>query len=78
MQLSSLVDGRIQQREKTLKELAPLFLRAMLWVTNLVSNVRTGVADIAVHFPHNTNMLIAIQERILLLAMYARSTTAAV
>lgn len=31
---------------------------------NLVGNVRTCVADVSVHFPHDTDVFVAVQQRV--------------
>ncbi len=36
-------------------------------------NVRSGIADIAVHLAHDTDMLITVEQRIFLLALRTRS-----
>jgi len=41
--------------------------------SNLVSDIRSCVADIAVHLAHDTNVLVTVQQRVFLLALTARS-----
>ncbi len=39
---------------------------------NLVGNIGSGIADVTVHLPHYANMLIAVEQRVLVLALAAR------
>lgn len=41
-------------------------------------DIRTGIANIAIHLAHDTYMFIAIEKRIFVLTMNAGSTAAAV
>lgn len=47
-------------------------------VSNLVSNVGASVTDISVHLAHDTNVLIAIEERVFFLSLHAHAARAAV
>lgn len=38
-------------------------------VSNLVSDIGASVTDVSVHLTHNTNVFIAVEERVLLLAL---------
>ncbi len=40
-----------------------------------MSNVRSGIADVAIHLAHDSDVLIAIEQRILLLALRTWSVT---
>ena len=46
-------------------------------MSNLVSDIWPSVANISVHLSHDTNVLIAIQERVLFLALYAHASRSA-
>jgi hypothetical protein len=37
--------------------------------SNLVSDIWSGIADIAIHLPHDANMFVRIEETILLLSL---------
>lgn len=39
-----------------------------------MGDVRTGVADISVHLPHDADMLVAVEQRILLIAAGTAAT----
>lgn len=39
-----------------------------------MSDIRSGITDIAVHLAHDTNVLVAVEERVFLVAL-ARSAT---
>lgn len=41
---------------------------------NLVGNVRTSVADVSVHFPHDTNVFVAVQERVFFISDHTVAT----
>ncbi len=36
---------------------------------NLVCNVRSGIANVAVHLAHHTDMLVTVEQRVFLLAL---------
>lgn len=67
MQQTSLVDGRIEESEQALQTLVFAPLR---WLdrANLMCNIRSGIANIAVHLAHDANVLVAVQQRVLLVA----------
>lgn len=69
LQLSGFVDRRVEQGKETLRDRSgchckpstdPARVREVVH-PNLMSNVRTGVADVSVHFPHDTNVFVAVQ-----------------
>ena len=39
-----------------------------------MSDVRPGVADVSIHFPHDTDVLIAVEKRVFLVSDYAAPT----
>lgn len=43
----------------------------MLNATHLVGDVRAGVADVAVHLAHDADVLVAVQQRVLLILAVA-------
>lgn len=43
---------------------------------NLVSNVRASITDVTVHLAHDSDMLVTVEQRVLILAMHASSTSA--
>lgn len=45
---------------------------------NLMRDIRSRVADIPIHLAHHTNMLVAVQQRVLLLPLSAHAARAAV
>lgn len=74
LELASFVDRRIEEGEEALYPVsaqghrlagsgyAPQPQRGC--VANLVGDVGPRIADVAVHLPHDTNVLVAVQERI--------------
>jgi hypothetical protein len=42
----------------------------------LVCNIWSGIADVTIHLPHNTNMLIAVEERVFVLSLPTGSVAA--
>lgn len=47
-------------------------------VSNLVGDVGASVTDVSVHLAHDTNVLIAVEERVLFLSLHAHAAGAAV
>lgn len=47
-------------------------------VSNLVSDIGASITDVSVHLAHDTNVLIAVEERVLLLSLHAHAAGAAV
>lgn len=41
-------------------------------------NIRPSIANVSVHLPHYTNVLVAVEQRVLVFALHARATYAAV
>lgn len=41
-------------------------------------DIRSGVANISVHLAHDTDMLVAVEKRVLVFALHTRATDAAV
>ena len=39
-----------------------------------MGNVRTGVADVSVHFPHDTDVFVAVQQRVLFVSDHTVAT----
>ena len=68
LQLASLVDGRVQQSKQTLKvEVSSPLQQHHSMYSHLMRDVRSSVTDVATHLAHDTNVFIAVQERVLLL-----------
>jgi hypothetical protein len=42
-------------------------------LSNLMSNIRSCVTDVTIHFAHNTDVLVTVQQRVFLLALTAWS-----
>jgi hypothetical protein len=42
-------------------------------LSNLMSDIRSCVTDVAIHFAHDTDVLVTVQQRVFLLALTARS-----
>lgn len=66
LQLSGLVDGGVEEGEKALSSNHVSYIdsRVIYYarrVSYLMSDVRTRITNIAVHFPHHANMLIAVE-----------------
>lgn len=47
-------------------------------LSNLVCDVRAGIANVPVHLAHDADVLVAIEERVLLLPLHSHATNAAV
>ena len=46
-------------------------------VSNLVGDIRASVTDVSVHLPHDANVFIAVEERVLFLSLHAQAARAA-
>lgn len=46
-----------------------------IWAENLMRDIWTGVTDVSVHFPHDSNMFVTIKQRVFLLSGSAGSTS---
>lgn len=44
-----------------------------MWDVNLMRDIWAGVTDVSIHFPHNSNVLVAIQERVFFISCSAAS-----
>lgn len=81
LQLSSFVDRRVEQCEEALQnrsggcKLSATLSGAGFERPNLVRYVGTCVADVSVHLPHNTDMLVAVQKRELFVSDHAVATS---
>lgn len=81
LELSSFVDGGIEQCKKALQnasggcKLSAPLSGAEVERPNLMRYVRTCVADVSIHLPHYTNMLIAVQKREFFVSYHAIATS---
>jgi len=41
--------------------------------SHLMSDIRSGIADVAIHFAHHTDVFVTVQQRIFLFALATRS-----
>lgn len=73
LQLSGLVDWGVEEGKETL---CIVSINAMLNrnVTNLMCDIWTSVADVAIHLAHDADVFIAVQKRVFLLTLSAGST----
>lgn len=46
--------------------------------SHLVGDIRAGITNVSVHLPHDTNVLVAVEQRILVVALHAHAATATV
>ena len=67
LELSSFVNGRIEEREKALNirlgptpDLEEQSTNAQ-FRANLMGDIRSSVADVAIHLPHDSNMFVTIE-----------------
>lgn len=51
--------------------------REELW-SHLVGDIRAGITDVSVHLPHDTNVLIAVEQRVLVVALHAHAAATTV
>lgn len=91
LEFASLVDGRVEQGKETLvsevsmlnadksKRVEALEMQSSaLVVSNLVSDIWSSITYVAVHFAHDSNMFVAVEQGVLLLALNAIAAGAAV
>lgn len=83
LEFAGLVDGRIEQSKETLvsmismlnadsgrgRVVAPEVQSRAVVVSNLVSDIGTGITNVSVHLAHDSNMLVAVEQRVLLLPL---------
>lgn len=50
--------------------------RSLILLSHLVGDVRSRVADVAVHLAHDTNMFVRVEQGVFLLALCAWSVSA--
>lgn len=66
LELSGFIDGRIEEGEEAL--LFPVMSipvrnsTGSIRVSDLMSDIRTCITDISVHFSHHTDMLVTVEE----------------
>ena len=60
LQLAGLVDGRVEQGEEALG-IVSNHCDVESQVSNLVGNIRSCIADVAIHLAHDSNMLVTVQ-----------------
>lgn len=81
LQLSSFVDGGVEQSEKALYDgsgnckLSARRAEAEVMHPNLVRYIGACLADVSVHLSHDANVFIAVQKRVLLVSHHAIAST---
>jgi hypothetical protein len=74
LKLSSLVDRGVEEGKETL-QIVSIITMLNRNVTNLMGDIWSSVADVAIHLAHDSNVLVTVQERVFLLALSAWSAT---
>lgn len=72
LQFTGLVDGGIEQGEKALETgtrsvSASKFQRNLMDKSHLMGDIGSRLTDIPIHFAHDTDVLVAVEQRILLI-----------
>jgi hypothetical protein len=72
LKATGLVDGGVEEGEETLEKVLKKGIivvkkRSSVLSAYLVGNIRTSLADITIHLAHDTNVFVAVQQRILLI-----------
>lgn len=78
LELAGLVDGRVQEGQEALERAVSMVLGWPSGVKSqdLVRDVGARVADVSIHLAHHTDVLIAVEERVLVLAVDASAAGA--
>lgn len=73
LQFSGLVDWRVEEGKQTLKIVSTVVVSHGK-VANLMCDIWSGIADIAIHLAHDPNVLVTVQQRVFLLTLATWST----
>jgi len=60
LKLASLVEWRVEEGKETLEKVSAVVMLNHK-VTNLMCDIWSGIADVAVHLAHDPNVLVTVQ-----------------